>query len=132
MVELNELGVVSAAERGATLTLKHPATGEELDLTMQVLGFDAEPVVQAARAFDREEAKVGGERKPDPIGRRQVALATVAVVGWDGLSMSGKVVKFSPEKAAEIMADPNFVWIVSQVCDFGARRRNFFPVKSGD
>ena len=134
MVDLESLGVVDAAERGAEMTLKHPATGKELDGKITVMGFDAEPVVQAARAFDRAEAKRTEEdREADtagPMQRRNAALAKAAITGCRELSIGKKEIDADGLKA--IIDQPNYVWIVSQVCTFGGARRNFFPTSSDD
>lgn len=136
MADLNDLGVVAASERGADLTLKHPATGVDLDIVMTVLGFDAEVVVQAARAFDRAEAKRdASDRDTDddgPTARRNRALAKAAVTGWKNVERDGKPVEFSAAEAAKVLDDANFVWIVHQVAAFGGKRGNFFPKASAD
>ncbi|QDP60558.1 MAG: hypothetical protein Unbinned338contig1000_51 [Prokaryotic dsDNA virus sp.] len=127
MADLTQYGVVAAAERGSDLTLREPGHGEELDIVWTMLGFDAEVVVQAAREFDRAEAEIPPkERKPEPMKRREIALCISATTGWSNLDMGGKSLPFSPARCSEILNDPNYVWIVSQVYDHGAKRRNFF------
>lgn len=136
MADLDTLGVVSASERGAELTLKHPATGEDTDIVVNVLGFDAEVVVQAGREFDRAESKrTKEEREADdesPLLRRNIVLAKAAVTGWRNVQRGKKDVPFSKEASAEILEAPDFVWMVHQVCAFGTKRGNFFPKASHD
>jgi hypothetical protein len=99
-----------------------------LDIIWRVVGFDAEVVVQAGRDFDRAEAETPPkERKTEPMLRRQIALAIAGTTGWSNLSMGKTDMPFSPARCAEILNDPNYVWIVQQVYDHGAKRRHFFP-----
>ncbi|HBT01655.1 MAG TPA: hypothetical protein DEB47_17765 [Citreicella sp.] len=136
MADLNTLGVVTAAERGAEMILKHPATGADLDITFDVLGFDAEAVVQAGREFDRAEAKRTPEDRArdgeSAMSRRNVALAVAAVTGWRNVQRGDADVPFSKEAASEILSNPNFVWMIGQIVAFGGKRQNFFPASSGD
>ncbi|MBN8189553.1 hypothetical protein JF540_22975 [Salipiger thiooxidans] len=136
MADLFEMGTVRASERGADLEILGPGNVGKTDVVFEVLGFDAEVVVQAAREFDRVEAKRPAEdreKDTDTVRiRRDIALATAAVTGWSNVQMKGKDAEFTPELWAEMAADPNYRFLVRQVVAFGGNLGSFFPKASTD
>jgi len=128
MADIGNLKLVSASEKGADLDLLSPFDGESTGAKLMVTGFDAPAMIAAAREFDKEQASA--EKKPDAdeaMRLRRAHLTTAAVTGWSNFGIGEDETKFTPAKARDLFADPEYQWICEQVCRFGASRRNFTP-----
>ncbi|MEO1108260.1 MAG: hypothetical protein AAFX90_10090 [Pseudomonadota bacterium] len=127
-MDLSNFDVRSAADEGADLHLKHPATGEPLfakdgktPFTIRVLGRDAEVVQKAVQTSNEQRAK--GEID-ETDAARMVLASTVA--GWhEEMMLDGKPLRYSPKNAAVLLSDPRSDWIEEQIAPFSLSRRNF-------
>lgn len=127
-MDLSKLDVRAAAETARDMPLRHPGTGAPTGAVFEVLGYDADVVVNAGRAFDRASMT---EKDMDPAERmraRRVALAQAALVGWREFQWEGEVRAFDRAFAADILSRPGFSWMVDQIHEFGGSRANLFPV----
>lgn len=126
-MDLSELDVVAAADRGAELTLLHPGTGEPGDAVLHVLGYDSETVLAAGRSVER--GALSAKSKMDFVDlrdRTRIAKAIAAVTSVTGLTFDGTKIA-APEALAEYLRKPGYSWIVDQIEAFGADRANVFP-----
>lgn len=123
-MDLKRFDVASAANAGAELHLKHPATGEPLNdggkpVTLRLMGRDAPAVREAARAADR--AVTAGEIDAD---ERLTRVLVAATVGWSGIEVDGET-KFSPDGARKLYTMPETDWVLEQVTPFFLNRANY-------
>lgn len=127
-MDLAQLGVVSASEAGADMPLLNPFTGAATGATLRVLGYDAEEVVAAVRAADRDLQKQGKDIDiAKAMDARRLARVCAAVTGWDNFTWDGEEPEFSKARLTEIVAQPDYSWIADQVEEFGKSRANFTP-----
>ena len=127
-MDLSKFDVRAAAEEGADLHLKHPATGEKLfaedgetPFTVRVLGRDADAVQEAVRKSNEQRTK--GEIDEREAGRMIVAAA---IAGWhEEMTLDGKPLPYSPKNVMALISDPRTDWIAEQVTPFSLSRRNF-------
>ncbi len=127
-MDLSNFDVRSAAEEGADLHLKHPATGEKLfardgetPFTVRVLGRDADVVQEAVRKSNELRAK--GEIDEGEAGRMIVAAA---VVGWhEEMELDGKPLRYSSKNVMVLLSDSRSDWLAEQITPFSLSRRNF-------
>lgn len=137
-MEIEHLDVVAASEKGAALHLRGPngmplfkplkeGEKEAEPLNLLVMGFDAEPVIEAGRTFDREQARAQRTEQlheQDFMRLRRAALAAAAVMDWGGLTVKGEA--FTRANAQRILSDRRYAWIAEQVFAFGGNRGNYF------
>lgn len=118
-MDLSVFDLEGDAEKGATLTLRHPVSGDDLDVTISLKGADSSTFQDAVKAL----------KGSDPLDR-QVALLSAVTTGWDGVIWEGKALKFSRENAEMIYRKQP--WVRSQVDMFISDRANFFSDGSGN
>ena len=122
-----------AAEVGYTFELKLP-TGAGSGAFLTILGDNAPVVKQFGRRKFQEwqqrqaTAKRKGKEEEfslDEAEETAVESALVRLVGWKGITEDGKEVKFSKEKAREILTQHSFIReaIVEEAADI----TNFRP-----
>ncbi len=133
-MDFYDLGTVRACEKPTEMELYGPGEVGKTDIVFEVLGFDAEVVVAAGRAFDRAEARrTDADREGDTestFDRRMIALCKAAVVGWRNMLFKGEPLEFTAEAWAKLADDPNYRFAVRQVYSKGSSLNNFFPKAS--
>jgi len=121
-MDLTQLDVKAASEKGAVLTIKHPMTGEPLEgVTITVIGRDSPSVRAAMLEIERRKAK-GETIDRDEEG---LELLSSVVKGWEGIEFEGQPLEFSKANARKLFSDPRTEWIGEQVGPFALSRRNF-------
>lgn len=122
-MDIADLNVVAAAERGAAVELRHPGTGDALGITLRVRGFESDEVESAVRDFHREAMK--SKKKPEALdlvaGRRRVQ-AKAALIGVDGGTGGMETV----EGVRKYIDAPGFVWVIEQIEAVAGDRASFF------
>lgn len=134
-MDLTKFDVRSAANTGADLHLKHPATGEllfckdgETPFVVRVLGRDSDAVQAASRECAKRRTK--GEIDEAEAG---AIVLVAAVCGWsDEMELDGEPLPYSPENAKKLMVDPRTDWIAEQVTPFSLGRKNYAQNMSGN
>jgi hypothetical protein len=107
----------------ATLTLKHPTTGAELDITVECAGADS-PAYDAAI---KEIAK-GNEEKH--VKDWQADMLAKCVVGWTNVKENGKSVVCNADEIKRICKV--YPWFREQIFAFMMDRANFLPKPEAD
>ncbi len=102
--------------------LRHPDTGEGLDMHFNVLG----PHTRTARMTAWNLAEYVRTAKPDAamIDLKLVKALAAVIVDWRGVVENGLEVRYSPTRAERLLTDHH--WIREQVSNFSSDRRNFF------
>lgn len=117
----------------ATLDLRHPATGDKLDIQIQCVGMDSEQF----KTIDRQLAKKrlldaqkrGGLKKAvagfdfDEIENDDLQRLAACMTGWNNMEENGEKLKFNRDTAVEVLR--KYPWIKDQVADFIGDRANF-------
>lgn len=116
-------------EEGVPVKIKHPATGEELGITIYVASYDSEKVRRVAREMGNKALleRRRNPRKADTVEaheERTFAIAAAAIVGWEGLESEGKPLEFNRENARMIVE--RFSFVAEQIDMVAGDRANFF------
>ena len=129
-MDLENLDVVSAANFGAFMQLKHPTTGdplvhEEVEMGITLLGKDSD-------LYRRRIYATGARAKRHDLSYEQLYAETTEILAactanW-ALYIGGEWVECTQKKAAEIYA--KFPWIREQALAFSEDRENFLPSAS--
>lgn len=124
-MDLSKIDLEAAASSGATLTLHHPVTDEELPVKIHVMGSDSKRFRQAIDRVHRARGKRRNKEQTLAGAEREAAELLAAVTtGWDGVEWEGKELPFNTENAVMLyMARP---WIREQVDLFVGDAGNFF------
>ena len=129
IMDLKDLDVVAAANRGADVELVHPITREPLDATITILGRDSDEYRAAIseqarkRAQSRNKGAISFAEADD--GAMEILVA--CTIGWDGIVENGDPIQFSLAEARRIYK--KYPWIREQVDEALADRALFLPSK---
>lgn len=131
--DLNKQDFSKAAELGYTFELKLP-TGEGSGAMLTVLGDNA-PTVKAYgrkvfQQWQQRQAIAKRKGREDDMSLEEaeeaaVDAALVRLIGWSGIEEDGKAVKFSKEKAREILTQHS--WIREAIMQEASDILNFRP-----
>lgn len=123
-MEIGEICTREAHEQGAEINILHPATGEETDLFITVLGPDSREWRKAIKTDLTKllAKKAQGITEEDLVDSDIDKLVSITS-GWRGLTDKGEEVKFSPEKCKQLYSDSPR--IMDQVDRFIGDSRNF-------
>lgn len=130
-MDLATLDVTSAANAGATLTLRHPVTGDDLPMTITLAGKDSATWKEAERKYaDKRLAQMQrngkmGNITTAEVEKRGLKLLAAVTLDWTGIELDEKPVACTKENAEHIYA--KFAWIAEQVDEFVGDRSNFLP-----
>jgi hypothetical protein len=109
--------------------ISHPATGDSLDVKVQLTDPTSPVVVAAQRDFLtalRATAKADLPSEAEILERALIARAKAAVAGWDEKFNEFFGGPFSKELVEAIFAEPKFRWLVDQLAGAANDRGNFF------
>jgi hypothetical protein len=121
-MDLSNLDVVALAEKGVTVELKHPATGETLandkgdKMIVVVAGSDSK--IFKAEVNARVKQSMLKKSKKDDVDiegmeKRGAELLAKCTLSWSGIQEAGKDVPFSIAAAQSLFL--KYPWIKEQV-----------------
>ena len=124
--DLAKLDTAKVAEEGAELRVAHPTTGEDLGITITLIGTDS----KTFRDISKSRATASLKKKTREIDLDQnesdaVDLLAKCTKGWSGITENGKEVAFSFDNAVQLYT--KYLWLREQIDRFMADRSNFLP-----
>ena len=124
--DLAKLDTAKVAEEGAELFVAHPTTGEDLGITITLIGTDS----KTFRDISKSRATASLKKKTREIDLDQnesdaVELLAKCTKGWTGITENGKEVAFSYDNAVQLYT--KYLWLREQIDRFMADRANFLP-----
>ena len=124
--DLAKLDTAKVAEEGAELRVTHPTTGEDLGITITLIGTDS----KTFRDISKSRATASLKKKTREIDLDQnesdaVELLAKCTKGWTGITENGKEVAFSYDNAVQLYT--KYLWLREQIDRFMADRANFLP-----
>jgi len=130
-IDLATLDTVKGANEGFDVQIYNPATNEDLDIVIHVLGKDSDEFQRISRAQGRKRmAKMakGGFRSvsatsAEEIEQDAIALLAACTTGWSGVVIGGKAIDYNQDNA--VMLYTRFPWIREQVDAAIGDRANF-------
>lgn len=122
MFDVNTIDLVPGAEQGAELQLRHPVTGDPIDIWVTVYGPDSRRAEESRAALNRAAST---DPNPQADGKVRVAEARAKItMNWRGMGWKGEELPFSYDNAVMVYTERQ--WIGDQVDSFHGRRANFF------
>lgn len=121
-MDLSNLDVVSLAEKGVTVELKHPATGETLvndkDEPMAIVVAGSDSKVFKAEIRARVKQNMLKKSKKDDVDleemeKRGAELLAKCTLSWSGIQEDGKALPFSVAAAQSLYL--KYPWVKEQV-----------------
>ena len=124
--DLAKLDTAKVAEEGAELRVAHPTTGEDLGITITLIGTDS----KTFRDISKSRATASLKKKTREIDLDQnesdaVELLAKCTKGWSGITENGKEIVFSHDNAVQLYT--KYLWLREQIDRFMADRSNFLP-----
>ena len=130
-MDLSQINIEQASEKGAFLHLEHPVTGEHLYTDDdKAIGFDV--VGSDSARFRRKMSelanrKMGKRQKQSTIEKAEqegAELLSACILKCHNVTIDGEQVK--PESVEHVLLKHR--WIREQVDEFVGDRRNFFLI----
>ena len=124
--DLAKLDTAKVAEEGAELRVAHPTTGEDLGITITLIGTDS----KTFRDISKIRATMALKKKTREIDLDQneqdsIELLARCTKGWSGITENGKDIPFNHENAVQLYT--KYLWLREQIDRFMADRANFLP-----
>lgn len=107
----------------AFLTLKHPTTGAELDITVEIAGYDSKAYSDAIKALS-------GSSEEKPVKDWQIDILKKCIVGWKNVKEDGKDVTCDAKGIEHVCTV--YPWFAEQAFAFMMDRANFLPEPASD
>ena len=130
-MDLKNLDLRAAAEKGATLTLRHPVTDEDLKtskgepITITVLGSDSREFRRKIDEISRQRQRKKGTPSLAESDRMAAELLASVTRSWFGIEWEGKALECNAENAEMLYRERP--WVRHQVDEFVADVGNFSP-----
>lgn len=128
MADLSSFPVSQSSDAGAEVTVRHPTSGDELDIKIRVVGPDSRKAREATRAMTDNLTKEAMEHEatPDDAAYERMAAqhAAALTISWEHVEWDGQPFPFSQENAVKLYTEHR--WIREQVEQFAGKRANFF------
>lgn len=127
-MDLGKLDLNKAANEGAWITLKHPATGDDLSGKIKVVGKDSTKFLQLSEEYrrktldDMKSNKTMAQRM-ESAQEQSDAILVACTIDWEGMMLDGQDLAFN--EANVKMVYQRFTWIKEQVDIAIADRANF-------
>jgi hypothetical protein len=116
-------GLAQAQEEGVDVKIYHPKTGEEMGITIKVVGPESSRQKRIRNLLVNERLMRNRNRRPTAVELDTDALkiSAAAILGWEGIEINGKVFEYSAENAEHLLTNYPFIreQIDSTVSDRG-------------
>ena len=130
-MDLSTIDLTAAADKGVTVTLYNPVTGEILEdeggknVTIKVLGRDSKKWQNVMRRMETKNAqKYRGKTVPQTVVENNVREALAeCTVSWTNLDFEGEKLPCNKENALKIYTKR--AWIAEQVIEEVADMANY-------
>lgn len=113
-----------AVSETAKLVIKHPTTGADTDIVIELCGKDS-------KKFREEYAKLirilqtSKDNKNVDFEKLDVDTYAACTVSWKNMEMDGKQLKCTPKNIKAVYSDRRFGWLHEQVMQWVNDRANF-------
>ena len=132
-MDLGNLDTVAVSEKGATLYLTHPDTGEPLHcddgtpMTIEVLGMDSKTYRNKVDSLQNKRWSSGRMRMTAQRNEVDaVEILASCTITWN-IQLRGNKVEPSPDNYRQVYKNPGLRWLRDQVDNFMGDRANFLP-----
>jgi|WetSurMetagenome_2_1015567.scaffolds.fasta_scaffold29245_3 hypothetical protein len=129
-MDLKQLDTKTASNEGRECVIKHPDTGLDTDIKINLAGIDSDLFQEMNDDLKREireklKRNKEFELTPDEERDRDYKRMARATLGWSGIQEDGKDLAFSYDNALRVYRD--FPIIFRQVLAFVGGEGNFLP-----
>ena len=102
----------------ATLVLKHPVTGKDLDITIELPGIDSKLYFDTLEKLSKVEGGIMANKIP-------LEVAKGCVLGWHNVDIGKDKLVCTPDNVEKFAK--HCPWILEQISAFMVDRANFLP-----
>jgi len=130
--DITTLNTSAAANKGVTITIRHPESNAKLPLKVTILGADSDKYRRVADASLNEVfkqiAKTGKTlRTAEDVREERINAVCDCITGWEAFGNGEASLECTPENKKAVFENPGYGWMLDQV-DAGIRdRANFLP-----
>jgi len=99
----------------AEITIKHPKTGEPLDMVVTVAGNASEDYRKVRTELAKRRIESTRSITVEELETSAMRLLVACVKGWKGIQMSGVEYPYSTANAKELLSNPGYFWLKEQI-----------------
>jgi len=99
----------------AEVTIKHPKTGEPLDMVVTVAGNASEEYRKVRTELAKRRIESTRSITVEELETSAMRLLVACVKGWKGIQMAGVDYPYSAANAKELLSNPGYFWLKEQI-----------------
>tara|TARA_R110000851_G_scaffold226997_2_gene379812 strand:- start:17 stop:391 length:375 start_codon:yes stop_codon:yes gene_type:complete len=114
-----------AVSESSKLTIKHPGTGEDMDIVIELYGKDSDAYKKAyAKLVKSVIDHTSNKTKMDETAL-DAEMYTACTKSWINIDMGKKALKCTPANVRKLYNNKDYSWLHDQVVKFIGDRENF-------
>lgn len=119
------MDLTSLAVSGTSrLVIKHPITGADTDIVVELCGKDSDEYRKAYTEMVKL-ISVDPNNKETDYAKLESEIYAACTVNWENIDLDGKPLECTPKNVQMLYGDNNYVWLHEQVIKFVGDRVNF-------
>ena len=99
----------------AEIIIKHPKTGEPLDMVVTVAGNASEDYRKVRTELAKRRIESTRSITVEELETSAMRLLVACVKSWKGIQMSGVEYPYSAANAKELLSNPGYFWLKEQI-----------------
>lgn len=107
----------------STLIIKHPVTGEDLDISIDIYGKDSKHYRDLWQALLKKAADK--KIKAESYEAEALDVYVMCTKSWVNVELDGKTLECTPKNVRMIYTNESYLWLHEQVLEFVGNRENF-------
>lgn len=119
-MDLSSLAVSGTSK----LIIKHPSTGADTDIVIELCGKDSDEY-RAAYAAMLKVLHSNTDNKNIDFAKLDAETYAACTVSWENLHLDGEKLKCTPKNVKKVYNDKRLRWLHEQVITFVGNRENF-------
>ena len=119
-MDLSSLAVSGTSK----LVIKHPVTGVDTDISIELCGKDSDEYRKAYAAMVKVLTQ-NPDNKDMDFAKLDAETYAACTLSWENLELDGELLECTPENVHKVYNDDRLRWLHEQVITFVGDRENF-------
>tara|TARA_R110000851_G_scaffold4379_2_gene17859 strand:- start:150 stop:524 length:375 start_codon:yes stop_codon:yes gene_type:complete len=114
-----------AVSESSKLTIKHPRTGDDTDIVIELYGKDSDAYKKAYSKMVKSVIQRTESNTELNEAYLDAEMYTACTKAWVNVDLDGKTLKCTPKNVRLVYSDKRLRWMHEQVVTFIGERENF-------
>ena len=114
-----------AVSESSKLTIKHPRTGDDTDIVIELYGKDSDAYKKAYSKLVKSVIDKTASKTKLNEAELDAEMYTACTKEWVNVELDGKALKCTPKNVRLVYSDKRLRWMHEQVVTFIGDRENF-------